>query len=107
MSTPTNSTSGTWAEVVTQTGTGTAATAGSVRLGVYWMRDPGTSIGTVTVADTGNHTIARMAAYRGCLTSGNPWNAAPAMTTGTYSGSNVNGGSITTTVGNTLIIECS
>src|SRR5438552_1129817 len=71
---PTNATSGTWAEVTgSPVSIGTAASAGAARLGVFWMRDPGTSIGTVTVADTGNHTMAGIAAYSGCITFGNPW----------------------------------
>lgn len=111
ISTPTNATSGTWAEVVAQTGSGTAATAGSVRLGVFWMRDPGTTIGTVTVADTGNHTVARIVGYRGCVSTGNPWNQAAAMAA--VATSTVNGHAnsvvtpdITTTVGNCLILMC-
>lgn len=52
--------------------TGTAATAGSVRLAVCWKRDNG-SEAAPTVADTGNHTVARIYAYSGAATSGNPW----------------------------------
>lgn len=111
ISTPTNSVGGTWAEVTTQVGVGTAATAGSVRLGCYWMRAPGdsTTIGTVTVADTGNHTMAIIAGYTGCLTSGNPWNTTSVMSAVTTSTVNGNTNSvltpdITTTVGNCMIL---
>jgi hypothetical protein len=78
ISVPTNATSGTWAEVTgSPVSGGTAASAGACRLGVFWMRDPGTTIGTVTVADTGNHTVASIACFRGCVTTGNPWSGTP------------------------------
>lgn len=104
ISAPTNSGAGTWAEVTNSpNGVGTAATAGSVRLGVFWMRYTGASLGTVTVADTGNHTIAWIEDYRGCVTSGNPWNVTSGQTqTGTTTTATFP--SLTTTVGNCLIV---
>ena len=104
ISTPTNATSGTWAQIVAQAGTGTAASAGSARLAFFWMRDPGTTIGTVTVADSGNHTLARIACYRGCKTTGNPWNAASASMTVDTGGSNSIPTAIQTTVSGCWII---
>lgn len=99
ISTPTNSTSGTWAQIVAQAGTGTAASAGSTRLAFFWMRVPATAIGTVTVADSGNHTLAQIAAYRGCKATGNPWNATSAsMSVDASGGSNMTITAIQTTV---------
>jgi len=76
ISTPTNSGSGTWALIGSQQGTGTAASVNSVRGAVYWMRDDGTSIGTVTIADSGDHTFAVILAYSNCITTGTPYVAA-------------------------------
>ena len=105
IATPTNATAGTWAEIAAQTGTGTAATAGSVMLGFYWHRWT-TTTGNITVADSGNHQIARIAAYRGCKTSGDPWNAVTAMASGTYNSStNIRGADITTTVDNCRLLH--
>ena len=79
---PTNSTSGTWVEITNSPiGVGTAASAGSVGLRVYWMRDAGAAIGTVTVPDSGNHQVAFICAYSGCVTTGNPWQINPAAAT--------------------------
>lgn len=95
--------SGGWLEVANspQT-TGTAATAGSVKLAVFWLRDNG-SVAAPTVADTGNHTIAQILCFRGCVTSGDPWdvtagNTLSSAATGiTYPG-------LTTTVNNTTVV---
>lgn len=104
ISVPTNSGAGTWAEVTNSPqSVGVAVNAGSVRLGVFWMRYNGVAIGTVTVADTGDHTIATIQNYRGCITTGNPWNATSGQTeTGTTT--TVTLPSLTTTVGNCLIV---
>lgn len=45
--------------------TGTAASAGGVRVGVFYKVTSGTE-SNLTVADTGNHTTAIITAYRGC-----------------------------------------
>ena len=71
----------TWTEVTNSPQSiGTAASAGAVRLAVFWLRYNGTSLGTVTVADSGNHTIALIQYYRGCITSGNPWDVTAGQT---------------------------
>src|SRR5438067_3184206 len=106
ISVPTNSGAGapTWTEVTNSPQSiGTAASAGAVRLAVFWLRYNGTSLGTVTVADSGNHTIARIQYYRGCITSGNPWDVTAGQTeTGTTTTATFP--SLTTTVSNTLIV---
>lgn len=65
-----------YAEIGTQAemGTGTAATAGSVRLAVFWKRATGAE-SNVVVADSGNHTFARAVVIRGCASTGNPWDS--------------------------------
>lgn len=104
----TNWTTLTWQEVTNspQHGTVGAATTGAVRLGVFWVRIPtsGTVVGTVSIADTGNHTVGRIFAFRGCITTGNPWD----VTAGSAGGAAAAGAwftlpNVTTTVNNTLI----
>ena len=51
---------------------GTAATAGAIRVGVFWKRDNG-SESPPTIADTGDHTIGRIYAFRGCIETGLPY----------------------------------
>jgi hypothetical protein len=66
---------GTFTEIDTQThmATGTAATAGSVRLAVYWLRCAGTESGNLTFINSSDHIIGQILIFRGCKTSGNPF----------------------------------
>lgn len=74
----TNWTSVTWTEIGAQADVsgGAAASVGAYRLGMYWCRINTTTVtpGTVSVADTINHTIARILAFTGCIDTGNPFN---------------------------------
>lgn len=68
ISTPT-STSGIWTQVTNSPQyTGTAATAGGVRLAVYW-KVAVTSESSVTVADSGDYTTAIVSCFRGVDTT--------------------------------------
>lgn len=93
-----------WAQVTNSPqSTGTAATAGAVRIAVFWKLCNGTENGTtVSVADTGNHTVGQIAHYRGCdnaspfdVTAGGT--KAAASTTATLP-------AVTTTVADCLIV---
>lgn len=53
-------------------GTGTAATATAVKLHVFWRRLTG-AYTAVSIGDSGNHTVSRIMAIQGCITSGDPW----------------------------------
>lgn len=46
--------------------------AASTVLSVMWKRDGGAETDP-TIADTGNHQMARMIAVQGCITTGDPW----------------------------------
>lgn len=83
--------------------TGTAATAGGVRLGVFYKFTNGTE-SNLTVADTGNHTTAIIVAFRGVdpttpihITAGR----VDASATSALSWS-----AVTTTIDNCLIVNC-
>jgi hypothetical protein len=54
-------------------GTGTAAGTAATRLAVFWCRATSSAMGAPTVADPGDHVIAQILTFRGCVTSGNPW----------------------------------
>lgn len=92
-----------YAEVTTASpqGTGTAASAGSVKLAVFWKRDNG-SESAPSVADTGDHTAGIILAFSGCITTGNPWDV-NAGDTGA-SDTAVTIPAVTTTVANTMIV---
>lgn len=55
-----------------QNGIGTAVTAGSTKLCIFWKRDGGSEVAP-TLTDSGDHTFGVMFAVRGCLTSGDPF----------------------------------
>ena len=84
------------------TGTGTAGT----RLAVYWCRATSTSMASPTVVvTTGDHGYGLIITFRGCITTGNPWDGTPvggvkaaASTSATVTG-------LTTTVANTLLVQ--
>ena len=83
-------------------GIGTAAAAGAVGLRVYWARRGATAPGTVTVPDSGNHTVAQIAAYRDCETAGNPWDVTGGITNTAATATTLP--SITTTVNECRIV---
>ena len=70
--------------------TGTAATAGATRLSVFWARATSSSMPNVSVADSGNHTVAVIVTFRGVASTGDPVEAsagsvkASATTTTTF-----------------------
>lgn len=83
------------------TGTGLLGT----RIAVFWCRATSGAMGAPTIADPGDHILAVMLTFRGCVTSGDPINTtagnvkAAASTTLTYE-------SVTTTENNCLIVMC-
>lgn len=84
-------------QVIVSTGTVT-------RLTVLWKRATGTEAAP-TIADPGDHAVGRMIAIRGCVTTGNPWNAAPVGATETVSDTSVSCPAITTTAADCLVVN--
>lgn len=89
-----------WTDMNVPTGNGAS------QLGVFWRRATA-SESAPTVADSGNHTHAIIMAFRGCITTGSPWDVSQSST------NNLNGGTsagadritgITTSVNNCLIV---
>lgn len=98
-----NANGGTWAQVTASPqGTGTAGGSAATRLTAFWSRYNGTQ-GAPTLADSGNHQVARMIAIRGAAASGNPWD----VTAGGVEATSDTSASVpgaTTTVANTLVV---
>jgi len=99
-----NQNGGTWTEVLNSPqGTGTTGTFGTgTRLTVFWSRYNGTQ-GAPTTSDSGDHQAGIIAAFRGVVASGNPWD----VTAGGVEATSDTSGSIpgaTTTVPNTLVV---
>ena len=54
-------------------GTGTAGGTAATRLTVFWARATSGAMSAPGTPDSGNHTIGRLLTFRGCATSGDPW----------------------------------
>lgn len=82
----------------------TGATTAGTRLSVYWCRATSGSMTSPVVTDPGNHAYGRILVFRGCTTTGDPWDAtgggvkAAAAANATVTG-------VTTTVDNTLVVQ--
>jgi hypothetical protein len=94
----------TWTEVTNSPqGANGGSLATSTRLTVFWARYDGVATVGPTTNDSGNHQIGVIMAFRGVVTSGNPWD----ITSGGTETTSDTSGSIptaTTTVDNTLVV---
>ena len=88
---------------VTNQGTGTGGTAGATALYVFWCRATSTSQASPVVADSGLRQTAFILTFRGCITSGNPWDVFAGAVAA--SSASVSMPSVTTTVVDTLIVN--
>ncbi len=79
---------------------GSSATA----LQVFWKRAVGGET-SPTVPGATNHTIARIAAFSGCVATGNPWDVYAGNNNGGVPATSVVWPSVTTTVPNTMIVN--
>lgn len=91
-----------YARLGPQNGIGQAATAGSVKLSMFWKRDNG-SESAPTIPDTGDHTYGVMLAVRGCLSVGDPFHYLASGWSFT-SGTSLTGPQGATSVDNCLIL---
>jgi hypothetical protein len=83
-------------------GTGTADTAGSTRLAVYWCRATSGAMAAPTVADSGDHQIAYIMTFTGCIATGNPYDVTAGDTGASDTAVSIPGD--TTTVADCLIV---
>ena len=84
-------------------GTGTAGGTSATRLAVYWKRATTSAEAQPTVADSGDHQIARMFTFRGVISSGNPWDVTAGNVLATASTA-VSIPGATTTVADTRVV---
>jgi hypothetical protein len=82
-----------------------AGAGGETRLSVFWSRATGATMGTPVVADLGNHQIATICVFRGCITTGNPWDITAGDTDAVGGSSAVTWPGDTTTVADCLIVH--
>lgn len=76
--------------------------ATGTKLTVFWTRATSSSMNDPTVADSGNHQIARIITFRGVITSGNPWDVTSGDTSASNASFTIPGA--TTTLANTLVV---
>lgn len=94
--------SGGWAAVAdSPQGTGTGGGATSTRLSVFWKRLAGGETAP-TVTDPGDHVVAQILAFRGCISTGDPWDVTSGDTGASSTSVSIPGD--TTTVANCLIV---
>jgi hypothetical protein len=79
------------------------STGTTTRLTVRWHRAVGDESGTVSVADPGDHAIARIVGVRGVIATGDPWNATAAATE-LVADTSASCPTLTTTVDNCLVL---
>lgn len=90
-----------WAAVPGTPVTDVATIAGS-KLHVWWKRAASAAEGTVATGAATDHIVARLCTFRGCVTTGNPWNVTTTGTKTTASNT-ATVPSLTTTLDDTLI----
>ena len=89
---------GGWAHV-----TGSPQAASGSGLAVFWLRAADGTTTDPTVADPGDHCIAAVGVFRGCETSGDPWDVTAGATTA-VSSTDVDVAGTNTTVNETLCL---
>ena len=75
------------------------------RLTVLWRRATGTD--ATTTSDSGDHQIARIIGFSGCVTTGDPWNITAGGTETTSDTSGSIPGATTTTANTMVVAACS
>ena len=91
-----------WAAVSGSPVTAVATTAGS-KLQVFWKRATSSAEANVTVPDSGDHQLAQMVVFSGCVDTGVPWDVTSTGTKTTASTS-ITFPALTTTVDNTTAL---
>jgi len=94
---------GTWTQVTgSPQGTGTVGGLSSAGIQVYWSRYDGSQTAP-TITDSGDHTAARIYAFRGCKVTGSPINASVGSV-GATSNTALSATGLTTTAANCWVL---
>ncbi len=89
---------------VTNSPSATGTTTNGTRITAFWCRATSSAMAAPIVADPGNHAYSRILTFRGCITTGNPWDVTAAAQKASASTS-ASAPTVTTTVANTLIVN--
>lgn len=89
-----------WAHVTTSPVD--SGSAGSRQLALFWKRATSSAEAAVIITDVGTHQGGQILVFRGCKTSGNPFNICAGSTAGTSTSLSVAG--VTTTAVNCLVV---
>ena len=81
-----NQNGGTWAEVANS-----PQSIAGVRLTAFWSRYNGTQ-GNPTTSDSGDHNTGVILAFRGCITTGDPWDITVPSTQASTTAGSIDGG---------------
>lgn len=87
-------------------GTGISTATSATRLSTFWMRATSPSMPAPVIADPGDHALAIITAYDGCITSGLPWDITSGNVISSTS-SQVQIKGATTTVAEALVVAIS
>jgi hypothetical protein len=86
--------------------TGSSVSTTGTRLTVFWKRATAAESAPL-IADTGNHQSARMMAFRGCRTTGNPWEITQTSVEAVVDTTGSASGPTTTQANELIVIACS
>ncbi len=102
---PALSTANGFALLVASTGQGAGGETNATQLHVFWRRWNG-SDGSPTIANAGNHIIARMISITGCVLTGDPWSGTPQLSQQTSATTAGSATGYTTSDADCLIMIC-
>jgi hypothetical protein len=86
--------------------TGSSVSTTGTRLTVFWKRATAAESAPL-IADTGNHQSARMMAFRGCRTTGNPWEITQTSVEAVVDTTGSASGPTTTQANELIVVACS
>lgn len=92
-----------WAVVLTS-GVGTVGAAGSVGLTLLWKRAASSDEPNLSIPDVGNHMLAQIFTFRGCIETGSPFDGSTGTTLSTAATA-VSFSNITTSLANTAVVQ--
>lgn len=91
--------------LITSVGTGTGGAVNSTKLSLWWKRATTGSEAAPIVGDGGDHAIAQIFTFRGCVDTGNPWDVFASDVDTSTSATAITFPSVTTTVADCLIVN--
>ena len=100
----TNLTNNGWARVANTNTRIVGATTANVFMDIWYNRVTSTSQTTVSLGDTGDHTLALCASFANVITTGDPWGSPQVNVSDTTATAQVTSRNVTTSSANTLVL---